>query len=74
MGLENTFYIIGIICMSLITLILIALIVLVVIIKAKITHLQHSLQDKIRPVTNLVNGVEDAAQQAVKKAKKVFKK
>ena len=70
MELETTFYIIGIICMTLITLILIGIIVLIFVIKAKITHLQNSLQAKVRPLTQMVDKAEDMANKVVNKLRK----
>lgn len=78
MELENTFYIIGIICMSLITLILIGLIVIALVIKAKIAQIQHSIQDKVRPFSQFVNKAEAAVENAANKvsstAQKITKK
>ncbi len=72
--LETTYYIIGIICMSLITLILIGLIIVAVMIKTKVTHIQRSLQDKVRPLTDFVDQAEQVARRASKQAKKIFQK
>jgi hypothetical protein len=69
MELETTFYIIGIICMSLITLILIGLIIVAVMIKAKINHIHDSLQAKVRPLAKLANKAEEVVSSVTDKAK-----
>ena len=70
MELESTFYIIGIICMSLITLILIALIAVAVAVKVKIDHIHTAIESKIQPVKDFA----DLAKNVAKKAKDTFSK
>jgi len=70
MELESTFYIIGIICMSLITLILIALIAVAVAVKVKIDHIHAAIESKIQPAKDIV----DMAKSVARKAKDTFGK
>lgn len=70
MELANAFYIIGIICMSLITLILIALIAVAVIIKIKIDHIHRAIEARIQPVKDAA----EVVKQVAKKAKNAVKK
>lgn len=74
MELETTFYIIGIICMSLITIILIGLIIVAFMIKAKINHIHDNLQAKVRPLTKLANKAEEVATSVAEKAKEALGK
>ena len=70
MELESTFYIVGIICMSLITLILLALIAVAIAVKIKIDHIHTAIESRIQPVKDIV----EAAKSAAKKAKDTFSK
>jgi len=70
MELANTFYIIGIICMSLITLILIALIAVAVVIKVKIDHIHKAIESRVQPLKDFA----ETATAVAKKAKETFKK
>jgi len=70
MELANTYYVIGIICMSLITIILIALIIVAVIIKVKIDHLHRAIEERLQPVKDFAG----TAEHIVKKAKQAFTK
>ena len=70
MELANAFYIIGIICMSLITIILIALITVAIAIKVKITHIHNQLEARIQPLKDFA----DTAAKVAKKAKDTFTK
>lgn len=70
MELANAFYIIGIICMSLITLLMIGIIAAVIFIKIKIDHIHRAIEARIQPVKN----VAQAAEKVVQKAKDKFKK
>jgi len=70
MELANAFYIIGIICMSLITIILIALIAVAVAIKVKINHIHAQIEERLRPVKNFAN----EAENLVNKVKEKFNK
>jgi|GEM_PF-2384888 len=69
-GLASAYYIIGIICMSLITLILIGLIIAAVKIVVKINHIHRMIEEKIQPAKDLAG----AAEHLVKKAKEKFGK
>lgn len=68
MELANVFYIIGIICMSLITIILIALISVAVVIKLKLDYIHRMIEDRMQPVRVLAK----TAEHLVKKAKEKF--
>jgi len=68
--LANTFYIVGIICMSLITIILIALIIVAIAIKVKITHIHNQIEARIRPIKEFA----DTAVKVVKVTKDAFTK
>jgi len=70
MDLANTFYIIGIICMSLITIILIALIAVAVLVKVKIDHIHRQIEQHIQPARDFV----ETAKHVAKKAKETFGK
>jgi len=64
MELANTFYIIGIICMSLITLILIALIAVAVIIKVKIDKIHNAIESRVQPLKDFAQTAANVAQKA----------
>jgi hypothetical protein len=68
MELANAFYIIGIICMSLITIILIALISVAVVIKLKLDYIHRMIEDRMQPVRDFAK----TAEHLVKKAKEKF--
>jgi len=61
MDLQNTFYIIGIICMTLYTLLLIAIVVLLFYIKNKITEFYTILEEKIETVKEVIYHPKRAA-------------
>lgn len=69
-GLASAYYIIGIICMSLITIILIALIAVAVAIKVKINHIHRMIEEKVQPVKDFAA----AAKHVAKATKEAFKK
>jgi F0F1-type ATP synthase membrane subunit b/b' len=70
MELQTTYYIIGIICMSLITLIVLGLIIVAIVIAVKVHHIQKAIKHRIQPIADVVENVSAAA----KNAKRVFKK
>ena len=70
MELANTFYVIGIICMSLITIILIALIAVAIAIKVKINHIHQQLEARIQPIKDFA----ETASKVARKAKETFTK
>jgi Flp pilus assembly pilin Flp len=70
MALETTYYIIGIICMSLITLILLGLITVAIIIAVKVHHIQKVVKEKLQPITNIVETVGAVAKKAKRAVKK----
>ena len=61
MMLQNTFYIIGIICMTLYTLLLIAIVVLLFYIKKKISDVSKNVEEKIREVKEIVSHPKEVA-------------
>lgn len=63
MSLEDAFYTLGIIVMSLTLIILFVIVGAVIVIRNKITHIQHSIEQKL-----------DFASAAANAAKKVIKK
>lgn len=67
MDLANTFYVIGIICMSLITIILIALIAVAVLVKIKIDHIHRSIEARVAPVKEFAKAAEHVARAAKEK-------
>jgi len=64
MELANTFYVIGIICMSLITIILIALIGVAIAIKVKIDHIHAKIESRIQPLKDFAETASKVAQKA----------
>ncbi|HEY8885888.1 MAG TPA: hypothetical protein VIM31_00080 [Candidatus Microsaccharimonas sp.] len=67
MELANAFYIIGIICMSLITVILIALIAVAVLVKIKIDHIHRAIEARVQPVREFAKAAEHMARKAKEK-------
>ena len=64
MELANAFYIIGIICMSLITIILIAFIGIAIAIKVKVDHIHREIEAKFAPMKQFVKSAEAVAKKA----------
>jgi hypothetical protein len=77
-GLEQAFYIIGIVFMSLMLLLFIGLVVAVFVIKAKINRIHDNIEHKIDLATNLASKGGELASMAskavIKKTKKAAKK
>lgn len=77
-GLEQAFYIISIIFMSLLFLMLIALVAAVFVIRAKINKIHDTIENHINTITSLAERGGElsalAGTTVVKKAKKVLKK
>lgn len=67
MELQNAFYIIGIIFMSLMLLILLAIVAAVFTIKAKINHLHNTVEEKIHNVANIGEKVSQTAKKVLGK-------
>lgn len=67
MELANAFYIIGIICMSLITIILIALIAVAVVIKLKLDYIHRLVEERMQPVRDFAKTAEHLARKAKEK-------
>jgi F0F1-type ATP synthase membrane subunit b/b' len=67
MELANTYYVIGIICMSLITIILIALIIVAVVIKLKIDRIHRAIEDRLHSVKDFAGAAEHLAKKAKEK-------
>ncbi len=64
MDLQTTFYVIGIIFMSLMTLIILALVVAVFAIKAKINTIQRQIENKIHSFTEVAEMGEEIVHKA----------
>jgi hypothetical protein len=64
MDLQNTFYIIGIIYMSLMTIIIIALVIAVFAIKAKINEIHRQIEDRLHAVIQMVKMGEAVVDKA----------
>lgn len=64
MDLQTTFYVIGIIFMSLMTLIILALVVAVFAIKAKINTIQRQIENKIHSFTEVAEMGEEMVHKA----------
>lgn len=67
MELANTFYVIGIICMSLIAVVLIALIGVVVAISVKMNHIHRQIEERLRPMKEFAGAAENLARKAKEK-------
>lgn len=61
MTLENTFYVLGIITMSLSLLLLIVIVVLLFYIKKKITDVTKNIEDKLRLVKDIATHPKETA-------------
>jgi hypothetical protein len=70
MDLQNTFYILAIILMSLTFIMLIAIVVAVVTIRMKIVAIHRMIEDKV----NLVSNIANAGANILKKAHEVVDK
>lgn len=68
MELQEAFYIIGIIFMSLMLLILVALVAAVFVIKAKVNHIHHVIEEKVHSVTSLGEKVAGTAKKVLRKS------
>ena len=66
-GLATTYYIIGIICMSLITLILIGLIIAAMKIVAKINHIHRMIEQKVESAKDFAGMADHIAKKAKEK-------
>jgi hypothetical protein len=67
MGLANAFYIIGIVCMSLITIILIVLIAVAATIAIKINHIHRMIEQRLSSVKDFAGAAEHIARKAKEK-------
>lgn len=70
-GLEQTYYIIGIICMSTILLMLIFLLASVLVIRNKIVRLEHTVEERLVQAAKPVNKMVEIAQAVKEVAKSV---
>jgi hypothetical protein len=61
MALQNTFYILGIICMTLMLFILIGIVVMLFFIKKKITEMHKSVVDTLESVQHTAHRITDVA-------------
>jgi len=59
--LQDTFYIVGIICMTLYTLLLIAVVLLLIYIKNKISEFTENVQEKIETVKEITSHPKEVA-------------
>lgn len=77
-GLQEAFYIIGIIFMSIIFILIAALVAAVFIIKSKINHIHDAIEEKVNTITNLAEAGGKLSAMAgsvvAKKAKKAARK
>lgn len=70
MSLENTFYILAIICMSLSLIILIALVTAVFVIKHKINQIHRHIEERLHDFTNIVEKGGEFVGRVAKKVRK----
>lgn len=70
-GLEQTFYIIAIVCMSLGLIMLAAVLTALFVIRAKVTKLEKMVQDKVHSAMGNVNKVVEIASAVREVAKSV---
>lgn len=70
MELQDTFYVIGIIYMSLGTILMIALVIAIFAIKAKITAIHDRIEEKLR----MVSQVADFGEKIVHKAEEMVQR
>ena len=77
-GLEQTFYIMAIVYMSLMFIVLIAILAAVLVIKKKITKIHDKIDEKIHSVTSIAERGGEltalATNQVIKQAKKAIYK
>lgn len=75
-GLQEAFYIIGIVFMSLMFILILALVISVFVIRSKINKIQKHIEDKINTVTSIAEKSGELAALAtggvVRKAKKAL--
>jgi cell division protein FtsL len=67
MSLQDAFYVIGIVFMSLMLIIIVALVTAVFVIKAKITHIHRQIEEKLMAVTSLSEKVARTAKKVLNK-------
>ena len=70
MSLQDTFYVLGIVYMSLMLLIMLALVIAVFVIKHRIDEIHRKIDEKLAIVTNIAHlggGLVSAAKKAVGK-------
>jgi len=70
MALQDTFYIMGIVYMSIMFILMIAITIAIFVIKHKIHMIQRNIEDKISTVMNAVR----VGEAIVEKAKDTFKR
>ncbi len=77
-GLQESFYIIGIVFMGVIFLLILALVVMVFVIRSKVNKIQHNIEAKINQVTSIAEKGGELAALAtggvVRKAKRAINK
>jgi cell division protein FtsL len=67
MSLQDAFYVIGIIFMSLMLIIIVALVTAVFVIKAKITHIHRQIEEKLSNVSSLGEKISRTAKKVLNK-------
>lgn len=70
MNLQDTFYIMAIVYMSIMFILMIVMVVIIFVIKHKIHMIQRSIEEKLSVVTNAVH----IGEAIVDKAKEAFKR
>jgi hypothetical protein len=70
MQLQETFYLLGIIYMSLMLLIMIGLVIAIFIIKSKINAIHRNIEDKLQTVTNIAHLAQNLKTEVAIKAKR----
>lgn len=77
-GLQESFYIIGIVFMGLMFILILALVISVFVIRAKINKIQHQIESKINSVTSIAEKGGELAALAtggvVRKARRALNK
>ncbi len=70
MNLQDTFYIIGIVCMSLMLILLVGLVASIFVIRAKINALHRDIEDKLHALIKLIT----TGSKVVSKVKRAIKR
>jgi cell division protein FtsL len=77
-GLEQAFYVMSIVYMSIMLILVACLVVAVFVIRSKVNHIQQQIEEKINSVTNIAEKSGELAAAAVgaatRRAKKAIKR